>query len=47
MKYYQTSLGQLSETLSDKEKENIANLTVQFLNTHDYFMIVWKNLTDN
>ena len=47
MKYYQTSLGQLSETLSDKEKESIANLTVQFLNTHDYFSIVRKNLTHN
>ena len=37
MKYYQTSLGQLSETLSDKEKENIAKLTVQFLTNHEYF----------
>ena len=37
MKYYQTSLGQLSETLPDKEKENISKLTVQFLTNHDYF----------
>ena len=46
MKYYQTSLGQLSETLSDKEKENIAMLTVQFLTNHDYFLTIWKNLTN-
>ena len=26
MKYYQTSLGKLSETLTEKEKENIAKL---------------------
>ena len=45
MKYYQTSSGQLSETLSDEEKVNIRNLTVQFLTMHDYFSIVWKNLT--
>ena len=47
MKYYQTSLGQLSEILSDKEKENIAKLTVQFLTNHEYFSTVWKNLTNN
>ena len=45
MKYYQISLAQLSETLSDEETENIANLTVQFLTTHDYFSNVWKKLT--
>ena len=45
MKYYQTSLGQLSETLSDEEIQNIAELTVQFITNHDYFSIVWKNLT--
>ena len=45
MKYYQTSLGQLSETLPDEEIQNIAELTVQFIINHDYFSIVWKNLT--
>ena len=30
MKYYQTSLGKLSETLTEKEKKNIAKLTIQF-----------------
>ena len=45
LKYYQTSLSQLSETTSDEEKEKIQKLTVQFLTTHDYFSTVWKNLT--
>ena len=47
MKYYQTSLGQLSEILSRKEKENISKLTIQFLNNHDYFSTVWINLTND
>ena len=45
MKYYQTSLAQLSETTTDEEKEKIKKLTVQFLTTHDYFSDVWKDLT--
>ena len=45
MKYYQTSLAQLSETTTDEEKEKIKELTIQFLTTHDYFSIVWKDLT--
>ena len=45
IKYYQTSLAQLSETLSDEEKENVEKLTVQFLTTHDYFSTVWRTLT--
>ena len=45
MKYYLTSLRQLSETMSDKEKDNIAKLTVQFISNHDYFSTVWKDLT--
>ena len=47
MRYYQTSLGQLSESLSPKEKENISKLTIQFLNNHDYFSTVWINLTNH
>ena len=47
MKYYQTSLAQLSETLSNEEKENFKQLTVQFLTTHDYFSTVWRTLTSN
>ena len=45
MKYYQTSLGQLSETLSNEEIQNISELTVQFITDHDYFSTVWKDLT--
>ena len=45
IKYYQTSLAQLSETLSNEEKENVEKLTVQFLITHDYFLTVWRTLT--
>ena len=44
IKYYQTSLGKLSETLSDVEKSNIAKLTEQFIVTHSYFSGVWKEL---
>ena len=47
MKYYQTSLGQLSETLSDREKENISKLTIQFLINYDYFSTIWKDLSNN
>ena len=45
LKYYQTSLAQLSETATNEEKEKIQKLTVQFLTTHDHFSKVWKNLT--
>ena len=45
IKYYQTSLSQLSETAGEKEKEKIQKLTIQFLKKHDYFSSVWKNLT--
>ena len=45
MKYYQTSLAQLSETLTDDEKENIKKLTLRFLTTHDYFSGVWRDWT--
>ena len=44
MKYYQSSLGKLSETLTDKEKDNITKLTVQFLINH-YFSIVWDQMS--
>ena len=45
IKYYQTSLGQLSETTDKNEKEKIRELTLQFLTNHDYFSSVWKKLT--
>ena len=45
MKYYQSSLGKLSETLTEKEKDNITKLTVQFLVNHDYFLYVWDQMS--
>ena len=45
IKYYQTSLAQLSETTDEKEKENIEKLVIQFLTTHDHFSKVWPTLT--
>ena len=45
LKYYQTSLSQLSETATDEEKYKIQKLTIQFLTTHDYFSVVWEKLT--
>ena len=45
MKYYQSSLGKLSETLTEKEKDSITKLTVQFLTNHDYFSVVWNQLS--
>ena len=44
MKYYQSSLGKLSETLTEKEKDSITKLTVQFLVNRDYFLIVWDQM---
>ena len=45
MKYYQSSLGKLSGTLTEKEKDNITKLTVQFLVNHDFFSIVWDQIS--
>ena len=47
MKYFQTSLEKLAETLSADEKRAIQKLTVQFLTTHSYFSKVWKELSSN
>ena len=47
MKYFQTSLEKLGETLSADEKRAIQKLTVQFLTTHSYFSKVWKELSSN
>ena len=44
IKYYQTSLAKLAETMSDVEKDNIANLVQQFIATHSYFSGVWKDM---
>ena len=47
VKYYQTSLAKLSETMSEEEKSRVGQLTQQFLVTHSYFSTVWKALSFN
>ena len=47
MKYFQTSLGKLAETLSADKKQAIQKLTVQFLTTHSYFSKVWRELSSD
>ena len=44
IKYYQTSLAKLSETMSELEKSRVSKLVQQFIATHSYFSIVWNNL---
>ena len=44
IKYYQTSLGKLSETMSDEEKSRAAKLIEQFIATHSYFSGVWEDM---
>ena len=46
MKYYQTSLGKLSSTLTDIEKNRVAVLTKQFLMQNRYFSKTWLMLTE-
>ena len=45
-KYYQKSLGELTATLSEDEKNSVKQLTKQFFNQHSYFSEVWKYLGD-
>ena len=44
IKYYQTSLGKLSETMSDEEKSRVAKLVEQFIATHSYFSGIWNDM---
>ena len=44
IKYYQTSLAKLSETMSDLEKSKVSKLVQQFIATHSYFSIVWNDM---
>ena len=46
MKYYQTSLGKLSSTLTDIEKNRVGVLTKQFLMQNRYFSKTWLMLTE-
>ena len=44
IKYYQTSLAKLSETMSDDEKSRVAKLVEQFIATHSYFSGIWNDM---
>ena len=44
IKYYQTSLAKLSETMSPEEKTRVAKLVEQFLTTHSYFSTIWNEM---
>ena len=44
IKYYQTSLAKLSETMSDLEKSRVSKLVQQFIATHSYFSTVWNDM---
>ena len=44
LKYYQTSLAKLSETMSHEEKTRAAKLVDQFLTTHSYFSTIWNQM---
>ena len=44
LKYYQTSLAKLSETMSPEEKARVAKLVNQFLTNHSYFSSIWDEM---
>ena len=44
VKYYQTSLAKLSETMSEQEKTRVGKLVQQFLATHSYFSTIWNDM---
>ena len=44
MKYFLTSLGQLTSTMDEVEKTKVEKLTLQFLNQHAYLSQTWKFL---
>ena len=44
IKYYQTSLAKLSETMSEQEKTRVTKLVQQFLATHSYFSTIWTEM---
>ena len=43
LKFYQRSLGELSSTLSETEKNAVKKLTEKFLNHHYYFCTIWPH----
>ena len=45
LKFYQRSLGELSPTLTETEKNAVKKLTEKFLNHHYYFCTIWPYLS--
>ena len=45
LKFYQRSLGELSSTLTDTEKNAVKKLTEKFLNQDYYFCTIWPYLS--
>ena len=45
LKFYQRSLGELSSTLTETEKNVVEKLTKKFLNQYHYFCAIWPYLS--
>ena len=45
-KFYQRSLGKLSSTLTNIEKNAVKNVTENFLNQHHHFCTIWPYLSN-
>ena len=45
LNFYHRSLGELSSTLTDEEKNAVKKLTEKFLNQHYYFCTIWPYLS--
>ena len=45
IKYYQTSLANISNTATSYEKEKIENSVIKFLEKHSYFSKIWSEVT--
>ena len=46
LKFCQRSLGELSSTLTNIEKNAVKNVTEKFLNQHHYFCTIWPYLSN-
>ena len=46
LKFYQRSLGEISSTLTNIEKDAVKNVTENFLNQHHHFCTIWPYLSN-
>ena len=46
LKFYQRSLGEISSTLTNIEKDAVKNVTENFLNQHHQFCTIWPYLSN-